>query len=87
MLFARPPALCIELCDLAQLASKVVSELQEDAQRQGTRLQCARAAGPLQASVDRTHLAVALKAIVQNSLEALKSGGEIEVHCTQSETR
>src|SRR5438552_12109485 len=79
MLFARPPAMRPEAVDLTQLAETVVAELQEQSREQGTRLIRTGDAGPLVATVDPTQIAVALKALVQNSLEAVKRGGSIEV--------
>jgi len=46
---------------------------------QETRLCCVGETGPLIAEVDRTQIAVALKALVQNALEAVKQGGSVEV--------
>jgi signal transduction histidine kinase len=79
MLFARPPALRVEKCDLVKLADAVVAEMQVQAHEQGTRLACEHDYRAIRALVDRTQIAVALKALVQNSLEAVKSGGEIKV--------
>jgi signal transduction histidine kinase len=79
MLFARPPALKPQKTDLAKLADTVIAEMQEQTREQGTRLVRTGDAGPLMAMVDPTQIAVALKALVQNSVEAVKTGGEIEV--------
>src|SRR5438445_1780206 len=79
MLFARPPALRPEPTDLAKLADTVVAEMQDQAREQSTHLMRTGGPGPLIATVDPTQMAVALKAIIQNSLEAVKEGGEIEV--------
>jgi signal transduction histidine kinase len=79
MLFARPPAPRPEPTDLAKLADTVVAEMQEQAREQSTRLVRMGDSGPLIASVDPTQIAVALKALIQNSLEAVKSGGVVEV--------
>jgi signal transduction histidine kinase len=79
MLFARPPALRPESIDLAKLADTVVAEMQDQASEQSTRLIRTGAPGPLQATVDPTQIAVALKALIQNSLEALKQGGTIQI--------
>jgi signal transduction histidine kinase len=68
---------------LSQLAARVVAEMQEHAEAQGTKLSCGGDSGPLLAAVDATQIAVALKAIIQNSLEALKQGGEVQVLSTQ----
>jgi hypothetical protein len=79
MLFARPPAMVPEPTDLAALADRVVAELLPQAKEQGTTLVRTGATEPLVANVDPTQIAVALRALVSNSLEALKSGGKIEV--------
>lgn len=79
MLFARPPALKVEQVDVVKLAETVVAELQEAAREQGTKLARSGDAGPLIANVDSTQIAVALKAIVQNAIEAVRSGGSVEV--------
>jgi signal transduction histidine kinase len=85
MLFARPPAPRIEKTDLAKLADTVVAEMQEQAREQGTRLTRTGDTGPFFAVVDPTQIAVALKALVQNSLEAVKEGGRIEVSARSAE--
>ncbi len=79
MLFARPPALRKEPTDLAALADRVVNETQPLAAEQQTQLVRTGATEPLMASVDPTQIAVALAALVQNSLEALGRGGRVEV--------
>ncbi len=79
MLFARPPALKREPVDLEKLADTVVAEMQEQARAQNTTLLRTSDSGPLIAQVDPTQIAVTLKALLQNSLEAVKQGGQIEV--------
>ena len=79
MLFARPPTPRPEEVDLAKLAAMVVGEMQELAGEQATRLVHTSDGGPLMAVVDATQIAVALKALVQNALEAVKAGGSVEV--------
>jgi signal transduction histidine kinase len=80
MLFARPPALRLEEVDLAKLADTVIAELQDIAREQGTKLTRTGEASPLLATVDPTQIAVALRAIIQNALEAVRSGGSVEVN-------
>lgn len=80
MLFARPPALQLQPVDLDDLARRVIAELQPAAREQGTALALTGDSGSLTCSADPAHLAVALRALIQNSLEALQSGGKIEVH-------
>jgi len=79
MLFARPPVPKKEQVDLAKLADTIVAELQESAHEQGTRLTRTGDAGPTPATLDPKQIAVALKAIVQNALEAVRTGGSVEV--------
>jgi signal transduction histidine kinase len=78
MLFARPPALELKRVDLAELAETIVGELQSRAAAQKTEL-VRRGSKRLSAMVDPVQIAVALKALVQNSLDALSAGGRIEV--------
>src|SRR5205823_11012632 len=87
MLFARPPAMRPEEVDLVKLANTVLAEMQEQAREQGTRLIRSGDAGPLMATIDPTQIAVALKALIQNSLEAAKQDGHIEVLSTQYSVR
>jgi signal transduction histidine kinase len=79
MLFARPPAIRPQPTDLVKLAETIVGELQGQAREQGTRLVYRGEGGALLATADPTHLAVALNALVQNSLEAVVKGGEVHV--------
>ncbi|HEX5104514.1 MAG TPA: ATP-binding protein [Pirellulaceae bacterium] len=80
MLFARPPALRLEETDLAALADTIVAELQDQAREQGTRLTRTGEPGPLLATIDPTQIAVALRAIIQNALEAVRTGGSVTVN-------
>jgi len=82
MLFARPPKPRPQAVDLSKLADTVVAEMQEQAGEQQTRLIRSGDAGPLIAHVDPIQIAVAVKALIQNSLEALKSSGEVHVLST-----
>jgi signal transduction histidine kinase len=83
MLFARPPTMRPQQVDLAKLADTVVAEMQDQAGEQQTRLIRSGDREPLIATADPTQIAVALKALLQNSLEAVKHGGEIQVLSTQ----
>ena len=79
MLFARPPALKREPTELIKLAETVLSELQDQARNQNSELLRTGDSGPLIATIDPTQIAVALKAILQNALEAVKEHGRVEV--------
>jgi signal transduction histidine kinase len=80
MLFARPPKMEPEPVDLAEVLSDVCGELAATAKEQSTLLRTSDAAlRPHVVTADGTQLRVALKALVQNSLEALGAGGQIDV--------
>lgn len=79
MLFAKPPQLDPTLVDLAALTNEILAELADDAAEQGTELRSDLGVEPLAVQADREHLAVALKALVRNSLEAIGLGGHIDV--------
>jgi hypothetical protein len=79
MLFARPPRLDPQPVDLCRLLEDVVGELTEEALRQGTALDVRPTDEPLVIHADAEQLAVALHALVENALEAVASGGRVEV--------
>jgi signal transduction histidine kinase len=79
MLFARPPALQLLPTDMAELADRVVAEMRPLAEEQGAALLRSGTTQPLIANVDPTQIAVALRALVQNSLDAMRGSGRIEV--------
>jgi signal transduction histidine kinase len=79
MLFARPPKLNLAPCELGQLVRQVVDELREQADEQHTELNWSSANLPLEKPVDATQLAVAVRALVMNSFEALGEGGHVEI--------
>lgn len=89
MLFARPPKLQPELIDLTELVDTVIQELAADAQTRGTTLEQRRPAGTVKIMGDPVQLAVALRALAVNSLEALGSGGQVcfEAHSAASQSR
>jgi len=79
MLFARPPALQRKTVDLTALVDRIIAELREEADAQGTELSRITADEPVVILADEGYLAVALKALCTNSLEAVRRGGRIEV--------
>ena len=79
MLFARPPKPHFTPVDAAKIIDDVIADFQAAAARQETVLSRTGCAGPLEIEADATQLTVAIRAICQNSLEALGHGGRIEV--------
>jgi signal transduction histidine kinase len=85
MLFARPPKLNLADCDVRKVAQIVVEELRELAQEQGTTLNCNLSDQPLVVRADATQLAVALRALGTNALEAVAESGIVDVGVRQTE--
>lgn len=79
MLFARPPDLVREQVDLVPLVDRLIAELSPDAAKQGTELRRVAAVPLLVAEVDPAQIAVALRAMCVNSLEARGGGGHLEL--------
>jgi len=86
MLFARPPALQLESVNLTALVDQVIEELTQEAEEQSTAILRVTSDEPLLVTADNGHLAVALKALCTNSLEALSAGGRIEIFAQEMET-
>lgn len=79
MLFARPPRLDVRPVDLAAIVEQVVAEVSADCQRRGIET-ALDVAGDLPAlSGDPVQLAVAVKALVVNAVEAIGRSGRVEV--------
>jgi signal transduction histidine kinase len=85
MLFARPPKLNRAECDILKIVQQVADELREIAEEQGTTLNCMLSDQPIVLSADDTQLAVAIHALVTNSLEALGEGGMVTVGVRKTE--
>ena len=85
MLFAQPPELRPTSVDLTVLVDEVIDEIALDAEDQGTAVQRVTTDDPVNATVDGGHLAVALRALCRNSLEALSTGGRMDIFVQPSE--
>ncbi len=79
MLFAHPPEISAEEFDLTELVDEVIAELAAGAESQATDLHLKATERPLRIVADRTQIAVALKALGQNALEAVTGGGRVEI--------
>jgi signal transduction histidine kinase len=98
MLFAKPPAVRRSQVVLAELLPRIFQELATRAAEQGTELVITPsplAGGPdagnadtssptMMAWVDRDQVLVALRALVENALEALGQGGRVEIGLLES---
>jgi len=79
MLYAKPPKLARELVDVVVLVDRVIAELTTETKEQGTTISRSGEPSSLVASVDPVQCAVALKALLSNSLEALGRSGQVMV--------
>ena len=79
MLFARPPVPALESFDLATFIEEALGDLRERAAQQRTEFSVECAQGPLQIEADRAQVAVAVRALCVNALEALARGGSLRV--------
>jgi len=79
MLFARPPAIEREDFDLRLLIAACGEELRERALAQHTQLVLDLPHDPVPVRADRAQLAVAVRALVTNALEAVALGGQVQV--------
>ena len=84
MLFARPPALNRARFDLGSLLEKLMVEMTPQAVEQRTELTLSKSTAPIEIDADATQLAVSIRAVIQNSLEALGTEGRVEVSATLS---
>jgi signal transduction histidine kinase len=79
MLFARPPKLKPIPCELQPLVRGVVDRLGKLAKETETELVFESAGESIELLADETQLAVAIHALIVNSLEAVGSGGHVSV--------
>ncbi len=79
MLFARPPQPKLDRVDLVVLVAGLIEELAPWAEGQQTRLVLHAPAEPLTVVADKTQLAVAVRSLCVNALEALSTGGHVEL--------
>ena len=86
MLFAKPPAPRMANVELVALADQVIGELAEAAAEQRTELSRA-ATGParLEIECDQVQIGVALRALCQNALEAVRANGRVQVSVSDAE--
>ena len=79
MLFARPPDLNPQWFDLGGLLDELAAGLQPQCEQQEAELRIAPPGAPLWIRADRTQIAVAIRSLCDNSLEATGPQATIEV--------
>ncbi len=82
MLFARPPAPEIRELDLAEVVAGVVAERSNRAVRQQVELRWQPTSESLRIHGDAVQLGVALRAVIDNALDAVPAQGKIELSAT-----
>jgi len=80
MLFARPPQPVLRAIDLRIVLSELADELKAPCQERGILLQV-RLGAPVVVRADGNQLRVALRAVCDNALEVMDSGGRLEIFC------
>ena len=83
MLFAHPPKPVFSMTDPVEVIRQVVSEMKPQAEQQETQIKT-RLDQIKPFNLDKTQLAVAIKAMLTNSLESLGDSGMIEIHLRSS---
>lgn len=87
MLFAQPPTIRPARLDLVEVVETLVTQFANSAAQQRTTMRIEKPELPLFIQGDREHLVVAIGAACQNSLEALREGGEIVLSLRAVEER
>jgi signal transduction histidine kinase len=86
MLFAKPPPLEKKRVNVPELIQQVLDELSEEAEDRAVELLQLPADPQLVAELDPVQMAVALRAVCRNALEAVSVSGRIEVMAGRVET-
>ncbi|MBA3481998.1 MAG: HAMP domain-containing histidine kinase [Pirellulales bacterium] len=79
MLFARPPRLDARPVDLTAVIEQVVAEVSAECSRRGIETLIDADGALPEIAGDPVQLAVAVKAVIVNSIEAIGQGGRVEV--------
>jgi len=86
MLFARPPRLERRAVDVPGVVNRIVAELAPECRRRDIDIQASAGEDLPAVSADEVQLAVAIKALCSNSVEALGRGGWIKVRVEADST-
>jgi signal transduction histidine kinase len=85
MLFARPPQPEIRPAELVQLLDDLAADLLPACSRQEIEIRRLGTPGPIALQADPVQLQVAFRAICRNAIEAIGSGGHIEIEVGKSQ--
>ena len=85
MLFARPPRLDMQQVSLAAVVEQVAGEVSADCKRRSIELAVAADGALPEIGGDSVQLAVAVKAVIVNSIEAIGQGGRVDAMMTPLE--
>ena len=85
MLFAKPPRLETQFVDVQTLLTRVVDELTQEADEARARMILEPAMKTFQIRPDPTQLAVTVKAICINAMEAMGTGGTVQLIVEEKE--
>jgi signal transduction histidine kinase len=86
MLFARPPLPKPALCDVAELVGRACETLRSKAATLDLLIECVGTSEPAEANVDGEQITVAVRAIVDNALNAMRPGGRATIGVTADQT-
>lgn len=84
MLFARPPAASKRPIDLRDVVAEVVKELAPRAEELGTKLAAETPKEPVDTVADPDQMIIAVRALVENSFDALGQGGDVVVSTSRT---
>ncbi len=84
MLFARPPQPQPELCDVASILRQLADELASQAADQQASFELILPVEAVSVLADPTQIAVAVRSLLVNSLEAMVTGGRVEIALRES---
>ncbi len=87
MLFARPPQPDFSLVDAAKIVDEIALDFQSSAALQETVFNRLGHPGPLEIEADPVQLTVAVRALCQNSLEALGHGEKLKLIFSPAATK
>jgi signal transduction histidine kinase len=86
MTYANPPKSKMAKVDLVSLARTAISEAEEAARTQKTKLTLQAPIAPIMVNADANQVLLVMRALIDNSLESLLNDGEIEVEVTAPST-